>query len=103
MRTLSFLVNGQQLIRDPECNFDGLVKGTQGYLKVKIRFSDDWEGCRKAVSFMSDKEYAIMLDKDNTCMIPDEVLTGNVFEMSVVGVKENYKITSGKVRVKQND
>lgn len=35
-------------------------------------------------------------------MIPEEVLTGDRFHVSVIGIKPGYRIKTGNVEVKQN-
>lgn len=102
-RTLEFDVNRQRLTKSRDCDFSGLVAGSVGYLRAKFNFSmAEWFGCKKAASFWVDgKEYAVLLDKDNSCLIPDEALVGNKFHVSVMGAKTGYRIETTKVKVKQ--
>lgn len=104
MRTLDFIVDGQGLVKDPECDFTKIVAGTKGYLRAHFTFDGSgWRGCRKVASFwIADKEYATLLDKDNTCYIPPEVLGEKYFRVSVTGGKDDgYMIKTNKVKVKQ--
>ena len=104
MRTLEFEVNGQRLTKKKDCDFSGIVAGTSGYLKAKFNFAtDDWDGCKKAASFfvrnydsLEYEEYAVLLDEDTTCLIPEEALKMREIYVSLIGVKENYKITTTK-------
>ena len=101
MRTLKFIVTGQQIKKDPSCDFSGLVAGTTGYLRAEFSFSADWNGCRKAASFWKcGKEYPAIL-KDNACVIPAEALTWDKFQVSVTGVKHGYVIATDQIRVDQ--
>lgn len=102
-RTLEFDVKRQRLVRSRDCDFSGLVAGTVGYLRAKFHFSPlEWFGCKKAASFWVDgKEYAVLLDKDDSCIIPAEALVGEKFYVSVLGARTGYKIESSKVKVKQ--
>lgn len=42
MRTLKFIVNAQQIHKDPSCDFDNLVAGTKNYLRAHFTFSPDF-------------------------------------------------------------
>lgn len=102
MRILSFSVKGQRLTKDKECNFSDIVAGSENYLKAKFWVSPEWYGCKKAASFwVGDQEYAVMLDEDSECFIPKEVLSEEMFKVSLTGVMGDYKITTGKTKVKQ--
>lgn len=104
MRTLKFIVNKQLIEKDPDCDFSGLVPGTSKYLQAKFTFSEEWNGCRKAVVFRNliNKEFPVPLIND-TCVIPAEVLVNKKFRLYVVGAKDNgYYITTNKAEVKQN-
>lgn len=102
-RILEFDVQKQRLTKRRSCDFSNLVAGTVGYLKAKFYFAqNEWRGCKKAASFwVNGEETAALLDKNNTCLIPSEVLVGDIFQVSVTGMKDDYKITTNKVKVKQ--
>lgn len=102
-RILEFDVNKQRLIKKRSCDFSNIVAGSVGYLKAKFYFSqNEWVGCKKAVSFwMDEQEYAVLLDENDSCNIPSEVLTGYKFSVSVTGVRPNYKILTNKIKVIQ--
>lgn len=102
-RILEFDVQRQRLTKNRNCDFANIVSGTSGYLKAKFNFSQsEWMGCRKAASFwLNDKETAVLLDENNSCVIPSEALIGDRFEVSVTGVRTNYKIVTNKSVVKQ--
>ena len=106
MRTLKFIVDGQIITQDPDCDFSGLVPGTKGYLQADFSFSPEWDGCAKVAAFYSPfgKEYAPQLLKDGrTCMIPEEVLKLRSFKMGVIARDGDAKtMTTNKVTVSQN-
>lgn len=105
MRTLKFIVDGQIIKKDPNCNFENLVPGTEGYLQAEFTFSSDWTGCLKVASFSSimGKEYPPkVLTDGKTCMIPAEALAKSTFKVRVLGKKEHFKITTNTVTVKQD-
>ena len=102
-RVLEFDVTAQRITKKRDCDFSNIIAGTIGYLKAKFFFSlEEWGDCRKAASFwIDDKEYAVLLNEDNSCVIPHEVLVSERFFVSVTGLNTNYKITTNKVKVKQ--
>lgn len=105
MRTLKFIVDGQKIKHDPECDFSGLVPGTEGYLQASFVFTKEWNGCAKAATFWSamGKEYPPQLLKDGkTCIIPAEALKKKKFFVGVVGQRKDYKILTHTVAVCQN-
>lgn len=104
MRILEFEVQKQRLKKRPLCDFSGLVAGSVGYLKALFYFSkEEWSSCSKKVArfWINGEEHATMLGDDNSCEIPHEVLTGDQFEVSVLGVAPGYKIETNKIRIRQ--
>ena len=102
MRSLQFIVDGQRIRKDPKCDFSNIVAGSVGYLKAIFCFSTEWDGCKKAASFwLDDREYSVLLDNDNACIIPKETLTDERFYVSVTGAKPGYKIKTSRTKVIQ--
>lgn len=100
-RILKFIVAGQTISRDPTCNFEGLHRGTVGYLYAQFSFSREWMGCKKAASFYSlGKEYAVPI-LNSQCLIPEEALRQREWTVSVTGIKPEFKIVTGKEKVVQ--
>lgn len=88
MRTLKFIVEGQTIKPDPECDFSGLVPGTDGYLLAEFVFSNEWASVPKVVAFYSrlGNEYQPQaLMNGNHCMIPKEALRKRIFKIQVLG------------------
>lgn len=102
MRTLRFLIEGQKLKKDTECDFKGLIPGTRGYLEVAVSCSDEWNDCRKAVVFKSKRTECAMPLLGGKCQIPEEILKGNIFTLRVVGERKGYRITTNQVGVTQD-
>lgn len=102
-RVLEFTVDKQRIIRNRDCDFSHIVAGSVGYLKAKFYFtSSEWKGCKKAASFwLNDKESAVLLSRSDTCLIPTEALVGEKFEVSVTGMKDTFRITTNRTKVKQ--
>lgn len=104
MRTLKFIVEAQTIRQDPNCDFSGLVPGSEGYLKAEFTFSKDWSGCRKVAAFYSNlgREYEPqILNNGDSCMIPSEALQRSIFKMQVIGKKDGYRICTNKLTVVQ--
>lgn len=88
MRTLKFIVEGQIIKPDPECDFSGLVPGTAGYLQAEFTFSKEWGSTSKVVAFYSrlGNEYTPQaLKHGKTCIIPSEALRKRIFKIQVLG------------------
>lgn len=104
MRTLRFIVKGQTISLDPQCDFEGLIPGTEGYLQAEFSFSKEWESCVKVVAFFSNlgREYEPqVVNKQNVCIIPHDALKNRVFKVQVIGKKENYTLRTNRIAVKQ--
>lgn len=100
-RILKFIVEGQVIRKDPTCSFENIFSGTAGYLYAQFTFSDEWLGCKKAASFYrQSSEYAVPII-NNQCEIPAEALINREWSVSVTGMKNNFKITTGKDKVMQ--
>lgn len=105
MRTLKFIVDGQIVKLDPNCDFSNLVPGTSEYLKAEFSFSPEWDGRVKVAAFWSvlGKEYPPQLLKDGReCIIPEEALKRRKFKVQVIGKKDGSKLTTNRVEVNQN-
>jgi hypothetical protein len=99
-----FNVKNQTIQKDNSCDFSGLVAGTSGYLKAKFSFSEDWSGCAKVAGFFlkDGKEFPpCVLDDENSCFIPTEILKYHEFNIKVYGKKNSYVITTRPVSIKQ--
>ena len=105
-RVLKFIVEDQIIKKDPNCDFDDLVPGTEGYLQASFSFSSEWKTCAKVVSFWSmlGKEYEPQILKDgNICDIPEEALRNRSFKIQLIGRKPNgMQLKTNKVVVTQN-
>lgn len=105
MRILKFIVDGQLIAKDPNCDFSNLIPGTSGYLEASFSFSREWNGCKKAVAFYSPlgMEYPPQMLSDNDrCVIPSKALEKRSFMIQVVGKGEDYKIKTNKIMIFQN-
>ena len=97
MRTITFNVNQQRIKNSNSvCH---VYKGTDNYLQLEFNFSDDWNGCAKAISFVSDKEVALLL-KDNKCVVPKEAFDDAKLVFYLVGKRKNYRIQTQEFVIK---
>lgn len=104
MRTLKFIVKGQTISLDPNCNFEGLAPCTEGYLQAEFSFSKGWESCIKVVAFFSNLGVEFepqVLNKTNVCIIPPEALKNRIFKLQVIGKRDNYVIRTNRLGVYQ--
>lgn len=101
MRVLNFNVNAQQIHKDPDCDFSNIVAGSKNYLTAHFTFSPEWQDCILVASFWrGGKEYAALI-QDGVCDIPPEALVGRTFGLSVIGQREDYRIATNRIIVRQ--
>jgi hypothetical protein len=105
MRTLKFIIEGQTIFLDPNCDFSGLEPGTNGYLIAEFTFSKDWDRCTKVAAFFSnlgtEYEPQIINERTYSCHIPAEALSKSIFKVQVIGQRNGYKLCTNKVKVYQ--
>ena len=102
MYTLDFIVDGDTISLDSECDVNNLVPGPDGYLRAKFRFSSVWDGRVKVAAFFSNlgREYEPqIIDENNTCVIPAEALNKSIFKVQIIGQNSKYKLRTNKVKV----
>lgn len=88
MRTLKFIVEGQNLTLNPKCDFDWLIPGSKEPIQAEFVFSKEWRNTTKVVGFYSrlGKEYTPQpLNGKETCEIPIEALQKRIFKLKVIG------------------
>lgn len=104
MRELKFIVTVQSIKKDPSCDFSCIVPGTEGYLKAVFAFDETWRGCEKIAEFRkyNIKDCTPVRLNDNSCMIPAEELTKNVFYVNVIGIRPGFRIRTNKTEVRQD-
>ena len=105
MRTLKFIVENQIVKPDPNCDFSGLVPGTEGYLQAEFKFSPEWNDTVKVVGFYSlmGKSYPSQILKDGrTCVIPAEALKRRAFKIQVLGKKGDETLTTNRIQINQD-
>lgn len=104
MRTLKFIVDRQIIKKDPDCDFDYLIPGSEGYLRAEFSFSPEWDGAVKVAGFFrNDGECPPQILEDGkSCIIPAEALAVKRFEIFVIGKNDDLKLKTNKVEICQN-
>lgn len=104
MRVLKFIVDGQTIKQDPDCDFSGLVPGSESYIEADFSFSKEWRNVIKVAGFYSNlgKEHAPQLLKDgHTCIIPPEATKNRIFKVCVFGKSDSYNLKTNKISIDQ--
>lgn len=104
MRTLRFIVDGQRIRQDPDCDFSGLTPGTENYLKAVFTFSGEWSKTNKVVGFYSNlgREYEPQLLRDGcSCVIPPDATKKRIFKLCVFGKGDSYTLKTNRLAVEQ--
>ena len=109
MLMLEFNVTGQDIERTDKLE---PVADSVDYLHARFTFStSEWDGLTKTAIFTSPNKgpYEKILDEDNTCVVPHEVLTCSSmrkkcgvplsFTVSVYGTKGTMRVTADEVGV----
>lgn len=104
MRVLRFIVTGQVLEPDPNCDFDGLFPGRDMDVEAEFELSSEWESMIKVAAFWSmlGKEYPPqVLDEYDTCVIPEEALSKPTFKVQLFGKGRSNALRTNTVTIYQ--
>ena len=101
MRLLKFIVNGQKIEKDPECDFENIVAGSKNYLKAYFNLPEEWQNCVVAASFWRGSHEEAVVLKDNMCDIPSVVLNCATFRVSLTCMKNKQLIPTNKLLIRQ--
>lgn len=104
MRTLKFIVDKQIIKKDPECDFDNIVPGSSGYLRVDFSFSSEWTNAIKVASFWKNGKECEprQLVDGHSCIIPDEALTSRRFKIGLLGKDGEMRLNTNLIEIIQN-
>ena len=110
MKTIKFVVNGQNIELDTGVNTDSLVPGTEDYVNAEFRFSPDWRSYTKIAAFYSmlGREYRPsiivhdVVTDTYSCDIPVEALAKRRFKIQIQGKRGDTKLITNKFTVSQN-
>lgn len=87
-------------------NSPDISSGNVNFDHVNFEFCDTWSGFGKTAIFYRTKDevYYKVLDENNTCTIPKEVMTSKgIFYIGVFGSKDDITITSQVVSYRVNE
>ena len=103
MRVLHFIVDGEKIYQDPQCDFEDLFPVRTYEVRMEFTFSHDWDNKTKVAAFWSigGAEYEPQVLKDDACMIPPEALDRAAFKIQVLGKKGNASINTNKLVILQ--
>lgn len=101
MRFLEFTISGQKIQKARDCDFTGIVAGSQGYLSARFHFSNDWVGCKKVAVFIQNGEDYPAAIVNNTCEIPPEALTGRLVKLYVIGRRPGLELPTNTTAFSQ--
>lgn len=98
MRKLNFTVSGQKLAKQGD--FSGITAGSKGYLICKVKTTDpDWMRAKKVMLF--DEEYAVAVEADGECVVPDEVTDGKSFKLRLIGQRGRTRMMTNPILIEQ--
>ena len=105
MRSLNFLVSGQKL--EATGDFSDLVPGSCNNIRCEFDFDAEWNDMVKVAEFrrinLPHAECWPAIVKNNSCMIPKEVLSGKRWYINVIGQsRDGRRIPTGRVEVRQD-
>lgn len=60
-----------------------VVADSKNYLKAHFEFSEEWTGTKTAVFAGAEQAYTVILDENNSCLVPWEVIKPYGFSISV--------------------
>lgn len=101
-RVLSFIVEGQSIKKDPNCDFSGLVTGTKGFYQAKFTFGKEWKDYKKIAVFRNRQVTKYVPIMNGVCEIPDEVVDSMLYYVSIIGKSGSTSIPTIEVSVRQN-
>lgn len=104
MRTLKFIVEGQNLKLDPDCDLVSLFPGNNSTVKAVFTLSQEWKNTPKVAAFQSmlGTEYPPrLLDDENSCEIPLEALKLPAFRIKLLRKQRNATISTNAVAIYQ--
>lgn len=102
MRLLRFKISGQNIKKDPFCNFEKIVFGTKNYLIAEFSFDKEWKKMNKVAVFKClNKEYPILI-VEGKCIVPSNALIWKRFSLYVVGQnKSGVRIRTNSIFIEQ--
>ena len=101
MQTLKFNVDGQNITKSPDTDWDSLARGAAGYMLAEFALGEEWNKCKKAAIFQVYGDEIPQKITRGRCAIPDKAARAKHYYVRLVGKCSDYQITTGKVEVRQ--
>lgn len=99
MNTLRFRVSGKRLYKSNSSYEYQIVKGSSNFLALRFTFSQEWDGVQKVISFNDGADYQAI--QDSAVLVPDEILAGDSFSFSILGISGASKLATNVVTLQR--
>lgn len=93
MVDLEFTVDGQKLIRNDTLL---VANKSKNVISALFNFIDESDEIKIAIFSNIEKSYSCILDEDNRCIIPEEVMLGSFF---IIGLAIGDRLTTNALKV----
>ena len=101
MRVLNFIVNGQKLDKAENTDLSYIIRGSDNYLCLCIKFDDEWNNTAKIVSlYDSNKKETLKSANNGIVLVPKEITQGDMFSFNVVGRKSQVLLRTNRFYIK---
>lgn len=102
MRNLHFNVNGQKLDKDKTTDLSYIIRGTDNYLCLVIKFDEEWKNTAKVVSlYDSDNNETNIIANNGIVVVPKKVTRGSIFSFKVTGKNGEKELTINRYYINQ--
>lgn len=104
MRILKFIVEGQTLRKDPECDFSHIIKGSKDYLGCSFKLPADWRNIPLAATFTHyGKEICASPVFSGACLVDNSVTDYKNFKISLTAIKNGEIVRTNAVKIWQEE
>ena len=104
-KILRYKVRDQELTEVEPNQTEGLVKGSKGYVHVKVDLDSSWKQYRLVIAQFSnsydfeDDKAALLIN--GQCAVPDSICQGDIIYMRIYGKSNNVLNVTNKVAIRQ--
>lgn len=102
MRNLFFNVKGQKLDKDKTTDLSYIIRGSDNYLCIVIKFDEEWKNTAKVVSlYDSENNEVNKVANNGVVVVPKEVTKGSIFSFKVTGQNNEKTLSTNKYFITQ--
>ena len=102
MRNLFFNVKGQKLDKDKTTDLSYIIRGSDNYLCIVIKFDEEWKNTAKVVSlYDSENNEVNKVANNGVVVVPKEVTKGSIFSFKVTGRNGEKTLATNKYFITQ--